>query len=210
MRRRRKMGEDERKIMSWLRFFCKFFTYFAKILAEESRGIYRINLMGMIKRKAYEMYEGKGGSDMKVKTTFLIIFLILALVITGCESMGPKTKTGAVAGGVLGAAAGGIIGYQTGHPLAGAGIGAAVGALGGALIGNAMDQKDKEAMAVNPNHIPLTKIAEMASQGTPDDIIISEIDRTHSVYQLTAEIITYLKQHKVSDKVIDHMMATAK
>jgi len=145
---------------------------------------------------------------MKIKT--LVLLLTLALVITGCESMGPKTETGAVAGGALGAAAGGIIGYQTGHPLVGAGIGAAIGALGGGLIGNTMDKKDKEAMAVNPNHIPLTKIAEMASQGTPDEVIISEIDRTHSVYSLNSEIITYLKKNKVTDRVIDHMMATHK
>ena len=146
---------------------------------------------------------------MKTKSAFLL-FLILALLITGCESMGPKTKTGAVAGGVIGATAGGIIGHQSGHGLEGAGIGAAVGALSGALLGSAMDQKDKEAMAINPNHIPLTKIAEMASQGTPDAVIINEVDRTHSVYNLNSEIITYLKQNKVSDKVIDHMMATGK
>ncbi len=146
---------------------------------------------------------------MKTKSLFLL-FLIAALVITGCESMGPKTKTGAVAGGIIGATAGGIIGHQSGHGLGGAGIGAAVGALSGALLGSAMDQGDKKAMAVNPNHIPLPKIAEMASQGTPDAVITSEIDRTHSVYNLNSEIITYLKQNKVSDKVVDHMMATAK
>jgi 5'-3' exoribonuclease 2 len=144
------------------------------------------------------------------KTTSLVLFLAVALVIAGCESTGPKTKTGAVAGGLIGATAGGIIGHQSGHGLEGAGIGAAIGAIGGALVGSAMDQKDKEALAVNPNHITLTKIAEMASQGTPDAVIISEIDRTHSVYNLNSEIITYLKQNKVSDKVIDYMMATAK
>ncbi|MDP3052959.1 MAG: glycine zipper domain-containing protein [bacterium] len=146
---------------------------------------------------------------MKTKTLFLL-FLAMALVIAGCASMGPKTKTGAVIGGVIGAVAGGVIGHQSGHGLGGAGIGAVVGALGGGLFGNAIDQKDKEATAVNPSHIPLTKIAEMASQATPDAVIISEIDRTRSVYNLNSEIITYLKQNKVSDKVIDHMMATAK
>jgi uncharacterized protein YcfJ len=146
---------------------------------------------------------------MKIKIAFLV-FLTLALIVMGCESTGPKTKTGAVAGGLIGATAGGIIGHQSGHGLEGAGIGAAVGAISGALVGSAMDQRDKEAMAVNPNHIPLTKIAEMASQGTPDAVIISEIDRTHSVYKLNSEIITYLKQNKVSDKVIDYMMATGK
>ena len=140
----------------------------------------------------------------------LILLTAVALVSAGCESTGPKTKTGAVAGGLIGATAGGIIGHQSGHGLEGAGIGAAVGALSGALLGSAMDQKDKKAMAVNPNHITLTKIAEMVSQGTPDAVIISEIDRTHSVYNLNSEIITYLKQKKVSDKVIDYMMSTSK
>lgn len=139
----------------------------------------------------------------------LAIFSVCALLIAGCESMGPKTKTGAVAGGLIGATAGGIIGHQSGHGLEGAGIGAVVGALGGGLIGNSMDKHDKEALAVNPDYIPLPKIAEMANQGTPDAVIISEIDRTHSVYKLNSEIITYLKQNKVSDRVVDYMMSTA-
>jgi uncharacterized protein YcfJ len=146
---------------------------------------------------------------MKGKILF-ILFLTTTLVVLGCESMGPKTKTGAVAGGLIGATAGGIIGHQSGHGLQGAGIGAAVGALSGGLIGSSIDQKDKEAIAVNPNYVPLTKIAEMASSGTPDAVIINEIDRTHSVYQLNSEIITYLKQNKVSDRVIDYMLSTGK
>ncbi|MFA5144908.1 MAG: glycine zipper domain-containing protein [Candidatus Omnitrophota bacterium] len=144
------------------------------------------------------------------KGKLLVLFAVLALIAAGCESLGPKTKTGAVAGGLIGATAGGIIGHQSGHGLEGAGIGAVAGVLGGGLIGNAMDKKDKEATAVNPNHISLTKIAEMTSQGTPDAVIISEIDRTHSVYKLNSEIITYLKQNKASDKLIDYMLSTAK
>ena len=146
---------------------------------------------------------------MKNKISFLM-FLAFALILTGCETMGQKTKTGAVAGGILGAAAGGIIGHQSGHGLEGAGIGAAVGAISGGLVGSSMDEQDKQAMAVNPDHIPLTKIAELGKQGTPDAVIISEIDRTHSVYTLNSEIITYLKDNKVGDRVIDHMLATQK
>jgi len=153
--------------------------------------------------------EPKGGDKMKGKI-LLVLLLGTALATAGCESMGPKTKTGAVAGGALGAIAGGVIGQQISHnPLAGAAIGAAVGAIGGGLLGNSWDQQDKEAKAVNPNHLPLTKIAEMAKEGTPDAVIISEIDRTHSVYALNSEIIGYLKQNKVSDKVIDYMMNSA-
>lgn len=140
----------------------------------------------------------------------LILLVALVLVSAGCESMGPKTKTGAVAGGLVGATAGGIIGYQSGSPVAGAAIGAAVGALGGGLIGSAMDDSDKRALAVNPNHLTLMKIAEMGNQGVPDSVIISEIQRTHSVYQLNSEIIDYLQQNKVSNKVIDYMLQTSK
>lgn len=144
---------------------------------------------------------------MKRRGVF-VMFLAFVLLLAGCESMGPKTKTGAVAGGLIGATAGGIIGHQRGRGLEGAAIGAAVGALSGGLIGSAMDQHDKQAMATNPEHIPLTKIAEMGQQGTPDAVIIAEIDRTRSMYRLNSEIITYLKNNKVGDRVIDHMMAT--
>lgn len=139
----------------------------------------------------------------------LIVLVAASFILSGCESMGPKTKTGAVAGGLIGATAGGIIGYQTGAPFVGAAIGAAAGAVGGGLIGNAMDESDKKAAEINPNHIPLPKIAEMGSKNTPDSVIIAEIQRTHSVYALNSETITYLKQNKISDKVIDYMLGTA-
>ncbi len=140
----------------------------------------------------------------------MALFVTAFLILTGCESMGPKATTGAVTGGAIGAVAGGVIGYQSGNALAGAGIGAAVGAVAGGLLGNSWDQKDKEALAVNPYYITLPKIVEMASQGTPDSVIIGEIQRTHSVYELNSESITYLKNNKVNDKVIDYMLGTAK
>ena len=145
----------------------------------------------------------------KQKLSLMVLLLLPALILTGCESMGPKTKTGAVVGGLVGATAGGIIGHQGGHGLEGAAIGAAVGALGGGLLGNSWDQQDQQALAVNPNQVTLVKIAEMGKQGVADAVIISEIERTRSTYQLNSEIITYLKKNNVSDRVIDYMMATA-
>ena len=78
----------------------------------------------------------------------VIPFAVLAaiVVLTGCESMGPKTQKGAVVGGLIGAAAGGIIGHQSGNALAGAGIGAALGAVGGGVVGNAWDKQDKQTL----------------------------------------------------------------
>lgn len=142
------------------------------------------------------------------RNSVLMLFIALVLVSAGCESMGPKTKTGAVAGGLIGAAAGGIIGHQSGSGLEGAAIGAAVGALSGGLIGSAMDESDKKALAVNPQYLTIVKIAEMGKQGVPDSVIINEIQRTYSVYQLNSEIINYLQQNKVGKRVIDYMLNT--
>lgn len=145
---------------------------------------------------------------MAKRNIILVSLLAVVLVLVGCETTGPKTKTGAVAGGILGATAGGIIGHQSGRGLEGAAIGAAVGALSGGLVGSAMDSTDKKALAVNPDHITLVKIAEMGKQGVADAVIISEIQRTHSRYNLNSEIISYLKENKVGDRVIDYMLST--
>jgi uncharacterized protein YcfJ len=145
-----------------------------------------------------------------MKNLTLVPVLVAALVLMGCETMGPKTQTGAVSGGLLGAAAGGIIGHQSGSGLEGAAIGAALGALSGGMIGNAMDQADRKALAVNPDYLTVVKIAEMGNQGVPDSVIISEIQRTHSVYRLNSEIINYLMQNKVSNQVIDYMLQTGR
>ena len=145
-----------------------------------------------------------------MRSNSLALFIVIAFVLAGCESAGPKTTTGAIAGGLIGATAGGIIGYQSHNGLAGAGIGAVAGAVGGGLIGNSMDKKDKAASAVNPYYIPVTKIVEMVSQGAPDSLIIGEIQRTHSTYSLSSEAITYLKNNKVSDQVIDYMLGTGR
>lgn len=134
------------------------------------------------------------------------LVLILVLFTAGCASMGQKSKTGAVAGGLLGAAVGGIIGHQSGHGIEGALIGGAAGALGGGLIGN---QMDKKALASNPNHITVIKIAEMATNGIPDGVIIGEIQRTKSVYTLSSEVITYLKDNGISDRVVDYMLSSS-
>ena len=143
--------------------------------------------------------------------TKLITWIVVgAVIFSGCDTMGEKTATGAVAGGVLGAAAGGIIGHQHGYGTQGALIGAGLGAVTGGLIGNSMDQHDRQAVAMNPGYLPLPQVAAMGAQGTPDSIIISEIQRTRSVYHLNSEIITYLKQNRVSDQVIDYMMSTSR
>ncbi len=143
------------------------------------------------------------------KKSVFFVFIALALILGGCETMGQKTQTGGIAGGLLCAATGGRIGHQSGHGGEGAAIGAAVGLLSGGLIGNQMDKADQEAKATNPNYITVMGIVDLAAKSVPDDVIISEIQRTRSVYHLSSEVITYLKQNKVGDKVVNYMLSTA-
>ena len=140
-----------------------------------------------------------------MKKMSVVIVCALIFAAGGCDTLGESTKKGAGLGALGGAAAGGIIGHQSGHGWEGALIGGAAGATAGGLIGS---QADKRQMEANTNYIPVFKIAEMASSGLPDDVIIGEIDRTKSVYELTSETISYLKDNKVGNKVIDHMLAT--
>ncbi|MDD4954184.1 MAG: hypothetical protein PHG40_04680 [Candidatus Omnitrophica bacterium] len=51
-------------------------------------------------------------------------------------------------------------------------------------------------------------IVNMATRGLPDDAIINEIIRTRSSFNLTSEIVAYLKNNRVSDRVIDFMLTT--
>ena len=146
---------------------------------------------------------------MDKKNIALVVLLGAVLVFTGCETMGPREQSGTVAGGLLGATAGGIIGHQSGRGLEGAAIGGVLGAIGGAIVGSSMDEMDRRALATNPEHITIIKIAEMGRQGVPGSVIIGEIQRTHSVYHLNSETINYLKDNNVDDSVIDYMLLTA-
>ena len=147
----------------------------------------------------------KGGRMNKIFKGMMV--LVLAASVAGCESMGGNTKKGAGLGALAGAAAGGIIGHQGGHGWEGALIGGASGALLGGAVGN---ETDKRQLELNKEHITIIQIAELGQKGVPEDVIISEIDRTHSEYALTSETITYLKDNKISDKVINRMMAATR
>jgi len=150
----------------------------------------------------------------------LVLFVLLAVVVAlaGCESMGSDTKKGVGIGGVLGAVAGGVVGNQSGHGVEGALIGGAVGAGAGALIGSGMDddKKAKQQAQATPTtsaastQLTILKVVDMVKQGTPDDVIIDQIQKTGSVFEMDAQTVQYLKDNKVSDKVIGYMMSTKK
>ncbi|MFH1128336.1 MAG: glycine zipper domain-containing protein [Candidatus Omnitrophota bacterium] len=148
------------------------------------------------------------------KTISLIIILSFVLIGLGCEGTKSKAVEGSVVGGVVGAGAGAIIGSVMGKAGVGAGIGAAVGAVSGGLIGSQIEKKpqaettpQQAAQTVTTEQMSVLQIIELTQQGTPDDIIIDKIKKTNSKFNLSAEDINYLQKQRISQKVIDAMMA---
>jgi hypothetical protein len=159
-----------------------------------------------------------------MKSSSMVVALLTSgVVLTGCytpEGRPDYAATGALEGGAIGAGAGAIIGGAAAHnPGVGALIGAAVGAASGAIIGNSINQQQRARLQAEApatwqrveqgQPLGLADVKELARAGVSDEVIISQIRNSHSVYQLsTAEIID-LKDAGVSERVIDFMINTA-
>jgi hypothetical protein len=139
--------------------------------------------------------------------------MVAALAVAGCDTMGPNTQRGAIGGGVLGSIAGGVIGHQSGHGVEGALIGATVGALGGGTIGSSIDSKQartKEEILSSGEKLGISDVIVLSKSGMSDDAIIAKIARSGSVYSLSVEEISQLQKEGVSNRVINYMMALNK
>ena len=55
----------------------------------------------------------------------------------------------------------------------------------------------------------ITDVVYLAQQHVTDEVIITQIRTTHSVFQLSAGDTVWLKQQGVSDAVVQEMLATA-
>lgn len=147
-------------------------------------------------------------------TRMLVALPVLAVVLSsGCSSMN-HTDKGVLAGGGTGAVAGGLIGSASGNTGFGAAAGGIIGAITGGLIGNSVDEAKAEARAARaaippPPPLGFTDIVKMSIQQTSDDIIISQIRATGSVYYLSPQDIVWLRENSVSNGVIREMQATA-
>ena len=148
------------------------------------------------------------------------LVLISGSMMTGCEHLSGGEK-GALAGGGLGAVTGALISKATGNK---AGVGAvasgAIGAISGALIGDSQeqtrryaDQQLAQAQAMNPTTVhgdmSLNGIIGMSNQGLTDATIINQIHSRGVRYNLSSYDVTHLKQHGVSERVIQAMQNTA-
>jgi outer membrane lipoprotein SlyB len=161
---------------------------------------------------------------MKLKLQSLTITTVAAaLVLTGCTSpydgSPDRTGTGALTGGAIGAGTGALIGSASGHAGEGALIGAAVGLISGGLIGHSMDQEEQARLKAQAPQtyqrveqgqpLSVVDIKALAKSGISEDIIISQIRASRSVYRLSTADIIDLRDAGVSNKVIDFMFNTA-
>ena len=159
--------------------------------------------------------------NLNMKTQALILVLAgSAVLLAGCQNPdGTQNNTGS--GALIGGAAGAITGAAIGGPRnggAGALIGAAAGAIGGGLIGNSMDQEQNarlraeapETYAKVDQGQPLmvADVKALAKAGVSDDLIISQIQNSHTVYHLNAADIIDLRNSGVTDKVVNYMINT--
>ena len=104
------------------------------------------------------------------------------------------------------------------RPGAGALVGGAVGAVVGGLIGHGMDQaQEAQLRAQAPQTMqrveqgqPLTvvDVKALVKAGISDDLVISQIRNSRTVYHLTTADIIDLKNVGVSERVIDFMINT--
>jgi len=156
---------------------------------------------------------------MKLPTVSLIVAASV-VVWTGCvnpDGTQNNTGTGALIGGAFGALAGAALGGR--HGGEGALIGAAAGVFTGALIGNAMDQDQRERLqaqapdtyvrVTQQQALTVADVKALAKAGLSDDVIIGQINTTHTGFQLSASDIIDLRNAGVSDKVINYMVNTA-
>ena len=157
---------------------------------------------------------------MKLHSSALLIGT-LAVVLTGCETpygTPDRTATGALTGGALGIASGALIGGRH-HAGEGALIGGALGAVTGGLIGHAMDQEHQTRLRQQAPQtytrvdqgqpLSVADVKALAAAKVSDDVIVSQIRNSRTVFRLSSADIIDLKNSGVSEKVIDFMINTA-
>lgn len=143
-----------------------------------------------------------------------------AVLLTGCvdpNGQQNNTGTGALIGGALGAITGAAIGGPR-HGGEGALIGAAAGLVAGGAIGNSMDQQQQaELRAQSPQTyvrvvqgqaLGIADVKAMAKAGVSDDVIIAQIQGSHTAFNLSAADIIDLHDSGVSDRVVNFMQNT--
>ena len=140
----------------------------------------------------------------------LFIVLVVVIGFAGCAENKTRIGEGAGIGGLLGAGAGAIIGHQSGHGVEGALIGGAIGATSGAVVGSQIEKQPAyDPRVPEPStKVTLDRIVNWTKQGDSSDEIINRIKSSKASFALTADDLKYLREHGVSQRVIDAMQET--
>ncbi len=144
-----------------------------------------------------------------------------AVFLGGCET---NAQTGALVGGAGGAGVGGLIGSMS-HARAGEGalIGGAIGVVGGYMVGNEMDKAEQRKadaygrpvsaprQAVSQDQrVTKNDVINWTRQGIHDNVIIDRIERSGTVFRLTAADENQLRDAGVSEEVVRSMKNTVR
>jgi hypothetical protein len=157
------------------------------------------------------------GENMKTQDLRVSLVVTVGLALAGC--MSPYGQPDYTASGTLaGAATGALIGSTTGHHGEGALVGGVVGAVAGGLVGHAIDQEHAAQLRTQApktlerveqgQPLMVADVKALAKAGVSDDVIISQIRNSHTVYRLSTAEIVDLKSSGVNEKVIDFMINT--
>ena len=148
---------------------------------------------------------------------YALVFALAGIMLTGCMSPQGRpdyTASGALAGGATGA----MIGSMGRHPGPAGVVGAAVGAVVGGIIGHGMDQEQEAHLrAQSPQTIQrieqsqplaIADVISLVKAGVSDDLVISQIRHSRTIYHLRSAEIIELKNTGISEKIIDFMINT--
>lgn len=151
--------------------------------------------------------------------TLTLAIAASAVLLTGCQYPNGEpnnTGTGALIGAGSGAALGAVLGGR--NAAAGAVIGGVFGAITGSIIGNQMDRAQAEQLReeapVTYVHVqqnqPLTvaDVQALVNAKVSDDVIIAQIQNSHTVYHLTPQDIINLHSAGCSDRLVNFMINT--
>jgi hypothetical protein len=154
--------------------------------------------------------KNKNPNEKNMKTYLLTTLTLIAT--TSCAS---NTGTGVIAASTFGATIGSISANREG-----ALIGGAIGVVTGALVGHSLDVQDRRVMQkASPRTVdrmekgePLTisDVIKLSQNGVSDAAIIEYMDDCQTEYQLTQTQVRRLESTGVSQRVIEHMLQTAK
>ena len=145
----------------------------------------------------------------------------MAVLLTGCQNPDGtqnNTASGALIGGAAGAITGAAIGGSR-HGGVDALIGAGAGALAGGLIGNSVDREQEARLQAQAPQtyarvdqgqaLSVADVKALAKAGISEDVIIAQIQNSHTVFHLSSVEIIDLRDAGVTDKVVNFMINTA-